>query len=69
MAEAQEAPAPKLTEKQSTQALRDHIYRLQVLLAKGSKSDIDQVGERLQEVLDWLDAILDEKRPNPGSAC
>jgi len=65
-AEAQESPKP-LTQPESVKALRDHIHSLQVLLARGSKSDIDQIGARLQELLDWLDALADDKRPNPRS--
>lgn len=60
--------APRaLTVPESLSALRDHIAALQVMVARGAKSDIDQIGARLAEVIAWLDAVHDTKRWNPGS--
>jgi hypothetical protein len=61
-------PAPKpLTVPESIAALRAHVLTLQGQLARGSKSDLDQVGERLTEIVAWIDAVLDDKHHNPGT--
>jgi hypothetical protein len=65
---AEPMPAPKpLTIPESLAAFRAHTAALRDQLARGSKSDLDQVGARLDELVAWMDALIDEKHHNPAS--
>jgi hypothetical protein len=67
-AEAEAAKPPKpLTIPESLQGLKGQIQSLRVMVARGSKSDLDQIGARLSELEAWIDAVLDDKRDNPRS--
>lgn len=67
-AAAKPPPPPKaLSATESLGALKAHVAGLRVMLARGSKSDIDAIAVRLSEVEAWIDGIADDKRDNPRS--
>ena len=64
--EPEPAPTPQaLTVPESGAELREYIHRLQLRLAKGSKSDIDKIVPVLGVILGWLDAHLANQVPDP----
>lgn len=61
-------PPPKpLTPIESMEALVAHLRSLQQLIALGTKSELDKMPQKLQEVIDWIECNLDGKRHNPRS--
>ena len=62
-----EVPPKPLTVPESIYTLRDHIRSVKAMIATGNKGEIDKIGARLDEILAWLEAVHDDKRPNPRS--
>jgi hypothetical protein len=55
-----ESPAKPPAASESLAAIRYRVIVLKNQLALGSKSDLDQVGARLDELIAWIEAMINE---------